>query len=374
MNIKSIFDAKQRAAIREKYNLVAVIRAGLPDDQHTDIGFESEISREIELKSGPSEMSGSGVIHVPYEAFKNARNYQRAMTGKTNVEGHIVGNGAATVATDLLMDEFINPLAARSILREAGALFIEGLRGDVSLPKGDNLEPGWVSDESALTPEVNGNFSNVNGTPHTCACKLDLTRNMVMQNGEAITAVVEKLMLDALARAVDIAALDGSGTEGAPLGLLQHDGMKSVAGIVAGHVTAANLADFLDAVEDDDTDERNVRWLAPTKVANLLRKTRDFSLVENDGEVVGTVGGERLLHDGLALDVPLIASNVVKAKTLICGDWSQLAVCCWNGGYLDLLVNPYTLSPKGAVRIQMYKDVDAVVRNIDAFAVAQVLA
>lgn len=48
------------------------------------------------------------------------------------------------------------------------------------------------------------------------------------------------------------------------------------------------------------------------------------------------------------------------------GDFSQLIIGQWSG--LDLLVDPYSLSSGGGVRVVALQDVDLALRYADAFA------
>ena len=51
---------------------------------------------------------------------------------------------------------------------------------------------------------------------------------------------------------------------------------------------------------------------------------------------------------------------------MLFGDFSQLLVGSW--GVLDLLVDPYSSSETGAVKIVAFQDVDFAVRHAQAFA------
>ncbi|MEZ7686630.1 phage major capsid protein, partial [Neisseria flavescens] len=51
---------------------------------------------------------------------------------------------------------------------------------------------------------------------------------------------------------------------------------------------------------------------------------------------------------------------------LIFGNWSDLMIAHW--GVLDVIVDPYTKSTAGAVRITTLQDVDIAVRHVESFA------
>ena len=133
--VKPIFDAKERAEIVAKFNLGALVRS-LGGDT-VDARYETEIGQEAMLRQteGRQKIANHGGVFVP--DFVLAAN--RTMTGKTNVADHITGNGAALVSSDLLMDEFVTPLEARLVLTKLGVRFLDGLVGDVFVPKASGV-------------------------------------------------------------------------------------------------------------------------------------------------------------------------------------------------------------------------------------------
>ena len=135
---KSIFDQKERELIAERYNIGNVIRRLEGDD--SDIGFEREVSAEMNARRSKLNPEKGGIT-IPYCALVRT-------LGKTNVEGVIEGNGGALVATDLLAKEYASPLAARLVLNAAGARFIDGLVGDIAIPKGSNVGAYWITSET----------------------------------------------------------------------------------------------------------------------------------------------------------------------------------------------------------------------------------
>jgi len=169
--------------------------------------------------------------------------------------------------------------------------------------------------------------------------------------------------------------LNGSGSSGQPTGICNTTGVHAVEGITPGSATAANVEAFLDVVTDSDADEEALTFVAPSKVKKALRNIRRPVVEVKNGENVAAVyGGELILKNGALFDVPVLASNVAPAKKLICGDFSQLIICGWGGDTFDIEVNPFTLSDSGAVRVNVYKDVDVIVRNPEAFATGTILA
>ena len=360
------FDAAEREEIRKNYNICNLIRAMMGES--VDIGYETEISQEMVARGATT--SNNGVYHVPYCALV------RSMTGKTNVDGQITGNGAALIATDLMADEYISPLVGRLVLKRAGVRFLDGLRGDIAIPKGGNVSAYWVTAENGDAQQSSPAFSQVTGTPHTVAARVDLTRKLCLQSPLAVQQLIGDLILGAIAREIDRAGRAGAGSSGEPLGLLNTPGITEVENITPGSPTHADLVEFMAAIDDANVDADNLAWIASARVKACLARTIDAQLVKNvagDENVGAVTPGRYLYEDGKAEEYPLIQSNLAPAKKLILGDWSQLMIGGWGDG-IDLTVDPYSLSTKGALRLVAFKDVDVLVRYPEAFSVGTILA
>lgn len=367
--IKPIFDAKERAEIVAKFNLGTLVRS-LGGDT-VDIGYEKEIGREAMLRQteGRQRTSNHGGVFVP--DFVLAAN--RTMTGKTNVADHITGNGAALVSSDLLMDEFVTPLEARLVLTKLGVRFLDGLVGDVFVPKASGVSAYWISTEDGSAQKVNPTFTQLPGTPHTCGAYVDITRKLCVQTSQRVQAFIGDLILRAVARALEAVAIAGSGTDGVPTGLVNTSGVTTVAGITPGSVTRDNILDFEAAIEDANADTDRLAWLMPSKVKAALKKIAEFSTQTADETTVVNVGTKHLYEDGKVDEYPAFMSNVAPAKKLILGDWSEMLVCRWGQG-IELMADPYSLGTSGGIRFVTFLDADVIVRQPEAFAVGTVLA
>ena len=367
--VKPIFDEKERAEIVAKFNLGRLVRA-LGGDT-VDAGYEAEIGKEALHREteGRQNNTAHGGVYIP--DFVLAAN--RTMTGKTNVDGHITGNGAALVSSDLLLGEFVSPLEARLVLSKLGVRFLDGLVGDVFIPKASGVSAYWISTEDGSASKVNPTFSQLPGTPHTCGAYVDITRKLAIQTSKRAQAFIGDLILSAVARGLEIAAIGGTGTDGQPLGLVNTTGVTTVEGITPGSVTRDNILDFEAAIEDANADTDRLAWLMPSKVKAALKKIAELSTQTADETTVVNVGTKHLYEDGKVDEYPAFMSNVAPAKKLLLGDWSEMILCRWGQG-IELMADPYSLGTSGGIRLITFADADVIVRQPEAFAVGTVLA
>ena len=359
--IKPIFDAKERAEIVKKFNLGRVVRA-LTDDT-VDAKYEAEVGAEAIRRetNGLRNMTLHGGYYIPDCVLSGTR-----ALGKGN-------GGSALVASDLLADETVSPLEARLVLTQLGVRFLDGLVGDVAIPKSSSTAAYWIASEGGEAQDAAPTFSQLIGTPHTCGAFVEITRKLALQTSNRAQAFIGDLILRACARALEEAAIGGTGTSGQPLGLVNTSGVATVAGITPGAPTRDNILDFAAAIEDANADTDRLAWLMPSKVKTLLKKIAELSTQTADETMIINVGTKHLYEDGKVDEYPAFMSNVAPAKKLLLGDWSEMIICRWGQG-LELMSDPYSLSKSGGIRITAFLDADVIVRQPGAFAVGTVLS
>lgn len=360
-----VFDEGETRKIEKQYNLCAVIRALA--GEKVDVGFERELSEQI-AKATNKEARG---LFIPDAAF-------RTLTGVTNVDSHITGNGAATVATNLLAGSYIDALVARTVLGAAGVTTLSGLTGDIAIPKGGTATAGWLTAEDDDATVASPAFSQITGTPHTISSNVDISRKLTLQSSLSVQAVITGLILDAIARGIEAAAFDGTGSSGQPTGVSATVGINSVSSLTAGAPTHEALVDFWEKIYTANAAGASMKFIGSPAVKALLCKTRDILPFNNTGakansSVVGAVGGEFLCtKDGTVEGYEFLMSGLCNAKKLYFGDWSQLILAFWSG--VDLTVDPYSLSTKGALRLVAFQDCDVLVRHPQAFAIGTAIS
>lgn len=358
------FDEKDTAIIAKRYDIAAVIRALA--GEKVDVGFERELSDQI-AKAAKKEARG---LFIPDAAF-------RTLTGKTNVSDHITGNGAATVATELLASQYIEALVARTVLGQAGVTILDGLTGDIALPKGGVVTAGWLTAEDGDATVGTPAFTQVAGTPHTVSSNVDISRKLVLQSSLSVQALITGMILDAIARGVEAAAFDGTGSSGQPTGLSATANVGSVS-MVAGAPTKEKLVEFWEKVYTANAGGPNMKYIGSPAVKALLCKTLDYFGINASGakatsSVVGGIGaGYLCTKDGQVEGYDFLMSGLCNSKKLYFGDWSQLVLAFWSG--VDLTVDPYSLSTKGALRLVAFQDCDVLVRHPQAFAIGTALS
>lgn len=324
--------------------------SGRPDDA----GFEFEVSKAIEKRTGRKPHG----IFVPFEILSH-----RAIS-----KG---GDGSYLVPIAHYGDSFIELLRNQTQVLRLGATVLTGEKGDISIPKQTAAsEAHWLTEWSEI-PFSNPSFTSVTLTPKTLAGRVAFSRKMLIQSVPDVETIIRKDLSQILAIELDRVAINGSGTNPEPRGVLNTTGVNVVEiGTNGGVPIWAHIVEMIAAIENYNA--RGTGFLTSPKIKAKLSATfRNSTYGEQpiwevgpDGE--GRVGGSPALASG---NVP---SNFTKGtetnlSAIIFGDWTNLMIGQW--GILDLMTDPYTMASTGGVIVRAMLETDIGIRNAEAFSV-----
>lgn len=343
----------------KSYSLIRAIRASISNDW-SKAGFELECSREIANRTG-RETNG---FFVPMELRATYN------TGTANQGGNLV-------ATDLLAANFIEILRNRAVVMNLGATMLTGLVGNVDIPKRTGVTSTyWVAEGADIT-QSEGTFGKISLTPKTVGARSQMTRQMMQQGTPDIEVLVRNDILAQMALAIDLAAINGSGSSGQPRGILNQSGINSVVGGTNGAaITYEHIVDLEGSIDVDNALEGSLYYLTNAKVINALKKlkttTGEYLWAGTDsGLLPGTPGSINGYPVARTNQVP---SNLTKGtasgtcSAIIFGNFSDLLVGNW--GVLEVLANPYGAGyNSGSVDIRAMQTIDINVRRPESFAV-----
>jgi HK97 family phage major capsid protein len=327
-----------------------------------DWGREREISQEIARRSGRT-FEG---IAVPYAAL--SRKVEKRDLISTSTPS--AGPGSNLIATVLAADQYIDILRAKLVIRQLGARYLTGLVGNVDIPKLTGAATaGWVAENTALSFTTE-QFARVSLRPKHCGALVELSRNMLLQSTPDIEQLVRDDLAQVLARALDGAAIAGTGNNNDPVGVLNQSGINTVAiGTNGGAITWPTVLELIEAVETANAPADTRAFIGNPKVKALNMQTPKVS-----GVALGMVQEENDVLAGYRYEsTMLVPSNLTKGagtnlSALLFGAWSELLIGAWSE--LDILVNPYADAPyqKGNVWVRAMMTVDVEVRHPQSFA------
>lgn len=329
-------------------------------------GFELEASAaaaRAQMEAGVKQIRGAIVptdvlradmtdmIRAALRANILRPQHVRTLTAGTSTDG------AELVATDLRAMDFIEVLRNKLVVMQAGAVMLDGLVGDVAIPrKTTGMSGGWISTEGGNAANSEPQFDQVTMTPKTVAGYGDFSRNLLLQSSLAIEALVRMDQAIGIATTIDLAALYGSGSSGQPTGVANTTGINDPTDFAAADPTFAEVVALETAVAVDNADVGALAYITDAAMRGAFKTTeKASSTAQFIWEPGNTVNG-----------YPCFITNQVTDGDVFFGDWSQLLIGAWGG--LDVLVDPYTGSLAGTVRVVSHQSVDVAVRHPVSFA------
>lgn len=338
---------------RQTYSLGNLIR-NLAGIGNFDAGYEFEISQELARLHGRKP---NGVL-VPMQAL-----FSRDLTVGTGGGS----TGGKLVASELHADALIPQLREVSIAVRAGATVLAGLVGNVSIPRQTGAATSyWVAEGEAPTESAPA-FDQLSMSPKTVSAYTDVSRRMLLQSSLDISHFVAEDLRASIGYAIDAAVINGSGTSNQPRGILNTAGIGIVSAASAAP-TWAQIVAMETVVANANGDSPSMAYVVTPEMRGKLSQTLKFP--SGDSLVLESKAPGKPALNGHACHVtnhlPKTGGAGSNEHSLVFGDWSQIVIGQW--GALDLLLDRYTFSNTGGLRVVAMQDLDIVVRHPEAFS------
>jgi HK97 family phage major capsid protein len=330
-----------------QFSFLKALRAlANPHDQamQKEASFEREVS-EAAQKAGNKSARG---FMVPVDVLQSPLMKRDQVVGTSTAGGNLV-------STNLLSQSFIELLRNVSVVQEAGALVLNGLVGNIAIPRQTSSTTAyWIGEGNSPTESQIG-FDQVAMSPKTCAGFVDYSRKMMLQSSLSIEALIRADLAKVIALEIDRAALYGSGSSNQPLGLKNVTGIN-VKTLGAAAPTFAEVVDLETVIASANADVGTMKYLVNAAGRGALKTTPKV-----------TAQPMYLWEPGNSINgYPVLVSNQVASGDYLFGNWANLVLGFWSG--LDLTVDPYTQSTSGTVRVVAFQDTDVACRHPGSFS------
>jgi HK97 family phage major capsid protein len=279
---------------------------------------------------------------------------------------------ASAVIGNNMQGTIAQALAPASVLVSSGATVITTTQaGAPRLPvfsQAADASGGWIN-EGATYVVAEPGFSQIVVEPRTVAVRLAISRRLLADASVDIERELRRHLFEALMRAVDKAAIAGSGTGNEPVGLLNHPEVPVVAGGTNGAApTWDHLAELEHQVSSHNANVVSAAFVTNSAVQRKLRKTprasgQDFILADS----------RRILGYELRVSQH-VPSNLTKGTSsnlsaIVFGNWSDYLIALWGPQSIDILIDSVTRSQDGLVIIVGRLDVGFAPVHAQSFAV-----
>ena len=317
----------------EKFSLLKAIN-DVANNRQLD-----ERSQEL-VNDGISEMrkaglSYSGQIVLPVEE-------------RSTVQATVATAGQEIVAEDKI--NILEPLRANLVMVKAGANYMTGLVGNVSIPAYSGSNVGWAG-EIAAASDGAGTFSEVNLEPKRITAYLDVSKQFLLQDSVSAEALLRNDIVKAISNKLEATILgDAAGSTTQPKGIF--NGADEIE-----DTSYATMVGLIQTLEEANVSGEFKYIVSPAIKASLKTTSKDS-------------GSGLFVMEGNEVDgIPVLSTS--NCKGIVVGNFDDYVIGQWGG--IDLTIDPYTQAANGKVRLVVNAYFDAKPRRAEAF-VAKTLA
>jgi HK97 family phage major capsid protein/HK97 family phage prohead protease len=303
--------------------------------------FELEVSHAAAQKGGKAARG----LMIPVDVLRASK--RDLVVGTASAGGN-------TVATDLLAGSFIDILRNKMVLQQAGIQVLNGLNGNIAIPRQTGAASAYWVAESGNPTESQPAFDQVTMSPKTVGAFTDYSRKLLLQSSIDVENFVRGDLAAVIALELDRAGLYGAGSSNEPQGLKLVSGINTK-DFAAATPTFAEIVDLETKVASANADVGAMKYLVNASMRGALKVKEKAS-----GYPVYVMG-----DDGKLNGYDALMSNQIASGDIFFGVWNQLIMGLWSG--LDLMVDPYAGALAGSVRVIAHQDCDIAVRHPEAF-------
>lgn len=316
---------------KREYSIVRAIRSLV--DESVDAAVEREESARLYREAGLKPSRGSIMIST------------RAFDGTANV-------GKALIGTDHRADMFIDKLRTVMAVQPT---FMDGLVGNVDIPLlSGSSTVNWVVGLNSDAAETKPATDSITLSPKKLTGYVDVGLDLLTQGTPDATNIVLNDLFEVMARKLENTILKGATVSTLTIpGLAGTTGVKTV---VIADVTNATWQDMLkfEAAVSSYANMGNVQFILSGPDRAM------FKGISKD------TGSGRFICESNEIDGYKAAiSGELASGDIFFGDFSRILVGRWGG--LEVMIDPYSLSKSGGVRLVVRMICDIAVRQPEAF-------
>lgn len=282
--------------MKEKFSLLKAIN-DVANNRQLD-----ERAQEV-VTAGIAEMrkagqSYSGQIVLPVEE-------------RSDIQATVATAGQENVPEDKL--EILEPLRAKLVLTQAGASYMTGLIGNVSIPVYSGSNVGWAGEVNAASDGA-GTFSEVTLEPKRLTAFIDVSKQFLIQDSNSAEEMLKSDIVNAISNKLEATILgDEAGSTTQPAGILNGVNADESA------ITYKDIVKMEADLEDKNVSGDIKFIVSPSAKADL--KTTDK----------GTDTGKYLMEGNELNGYPVLCTSAVAGKGVIMGNWSDYVIGQWGG-------------------------------------------
>lgn len=307
----------------------------------------NDVANNRQLDERSQDVVNSGIAEMRKAGLSYSGQIVLPVEERADVQATVATAGKEIVAEDKL--NILEPLRANLVLSAAGANYMTGLVGNVSIPVYSGSNVGWAGEIDAAKDGA-GTFSEVNLAPKRITAFVDVSKQFLLQDSVSAEALLRADIVRAISNKLEATILGNeSGDTTKP------EGMFYDAEAIT-DTSYTTMVELIQKLEDANVTGDIKYIVSPAIKAKLKTTSKDKGsgvFVMENGEVDG---------------VPVLTTSACKG--LVVGNWADYVVAQW--GAIDLTIDPYSQATNGKVRLVVNAYFDAKPRRKEAFVAATV--
>jgi HK97 family phage major capsid protein len=259
--------------------------------------------------------------------------------------------GTSTQGQEIVMEDKFSLLGAlrdNLVLTQAGANYITGLVGDVSIPVYAGTSAAWKGEVVAAADGA-GAFSEVTLSPKRLTAYIDVSKQFLAQDSISADQLLMNDMILAVTDKLQETILGATSGTTQPTGILY--GVSDVSG-TSRWAKIVEMEKTLYAAKISGP----YSWICSPGAVALLKQSS------------GATAYTPIIVTNDIMGYPYYNNNAITSNHLVLGNWSDLIIGQWGG--FDLVVDPYSVAKEGKVRLVINTYWDAKFRRSTSYCVA----
>ena len=302
----------------------------------------NDIANNRQLDERSQEMVNDGISEMRKAGLSYSGQIVLPVEERSTVQATVATAGQEIVAENKL--NILEPLRANLVMVEAGANYMTGLVGNVSIPAYSGTNVGWAG-EIAAASDGAGTFSEVTLEPKRITAYLDVSKQFLLQDSVSAEALLKNDIVKAISNKLEATILgDAAGSTTQPEGIF--NGASEIA-----DTSYTTMVGLIQTLEEANVNGEIKYIVSPAIKAKLKTTSKDSGsglFVMENGEVDG---------------IPVLSTSACKG--IVVGNFEDYVIGQWGG--IDLTIDPYSQATNGKVRLVVNAYFDAKPRRAEAF-------
>ena len=326
----------------EKYSFFKHVRGVLGGNLD---GIEAEVQQEATTEARGVGKSISG-IGIP----------SSMMEKRADVTSNIAGTS---------VEAYVGALREESVYDRAGCTILTGLMSDARIPVTGAQTVAWAASENASAADGGTVFTSVTLSPSRITSYVNVSKELLAQNGGSAESAVMSDLGKATAQALDAAIFSTASVTNAPtsLGATTNVNTFTEATFTSG---SSVMSDLIEAESVNAVAQGMQGTLAYVCSPELLAQLKISAQVASVTPAMSGMNYNQQMINGY----PIHFTNGCTSSAGVSGDgyfgaWNNLYVGFFGG--IDIIVDPYTNAGDAQIRLVLNNLVDFQVAQPAAF-------